>query len=167
MFDVGFQEIMLIFVILLIVVGPERLPKLARTMGLWIGKARAIVSSVKSEVEREIRVSELKQSLREQAPTEEFKKLANQVKSINSDLQSTGQEIKSSIESAAEPDVSKSQPSATTSSPEKPNLNLVQNSQTATPMPSPVSKPPSSSTNKTPEAGEDNSSEDKVSAEKL
>ena len=76
MFDVGFQEIMLIFVILLIVVGPERLPKLARTLGLWLGKARTIVSSVKSEVEREIRVSELKQTLQEQAPTEEIKKIS-------------------------------------------------------------------------------------------
>ena len=51
MFDVGFSEILLILVIALIVVGPERLPKLARTAGLWIGKARSIVSSVKAEVE--------------------------------------------------------------------------------------------------------------------
>ena len=101
MFDVGFQEIMLIFVILLIVVGPERLPKLARTLGLWLGKARTIVTSVKSEVEREIRVSELKQTLQEQAPTEEIKKLADQVKSINSDFRTAGQDIQKSLDKAA------------------------------------------------------------------
>lgn len=100
MFDVGFQEIMLIFVILLIVVGPERLPKLARTLGLWLGKARTIVASVKSEVEREIRVSEIKQTLQEQAPTEEIKKLADQVKSINSDFRTAGQDIQKSMDSA-------------------------------------------------------------------
>ena len=47
MFDMGFWEVVLIFVILLIVVGPERLPKLARTVGLWVGKARTMVSSVR------------------------------------------------------------------------------------------------------------------------
>jgi sec-independent protein translocase protein TatB len=166
MFDVGFQEIMLIFVILLIVVGPERLPKLARTLGLWIGKARTIVSSVKSEVEREIRVSELKQSLREQAPTEEFKKLASQVKSINSDLRSTGQEIKSSIESAAESDKSRSK-SSSLPKPAEPASNAEKESSNSAPLPSSVPDASADSIVKSPAPGEKNSSNDKVSAEKL
>ena len=63
MFDVGFQEITLIGVIALIVVGPERLPKMARTVGLWMGKIRYYVGQVKSDIEREVRAQELKEML--------------------------------------------------------------------------------------------------------
>ena len=98
MFDVGFWEISLIFVILLIVVGPERLPQLARTAGVWISKARRMVASVKAEVEQELKLEEVKRSIQQQTKTDDFKQLADQVKSINSDLKSTGQEIKSSVE---------------------------------------------------------------------
>ncbi|MCB1807653.1 MAG: twin-arginine translocase subunit TatB, partial [Candidatus Competibacteraceae bacterium] len=88
MFDMGFWEVVLIFVILLIVVGPERLPKLARTVGLWVGKARTMVSSVRSEIEQELRVEELKQSLHKQVDTEDFKALSSEVKSLSSDVKS-------------------------------------------------------------------------------
>ena len=63
MFDVGFQELTLIGVIALIVVGPERLPKMARTLGLWMGKIRYYVGQVKSDIEREVRAQELKEML--------------------------------------------------------------------------------------------------------
>ncbi|ADJ29830.1 Sec-independent protein translocase protein TatB [Nitrosococcus watsonii] len=63
MFDIGFWEILVILVILLIVVGPERLPTVARTTALWIRKARRFVSQVKQEVEEELRAEELRQSL--------------------------------------------------------------------------------------------------------
>jgi sec-independent protein translocase protein TatB len=89
MFDVGFWELTLLFVVALVIVGPERLPRLARTVGLWIGKAQRIVSEVREEVEREIRVEEIKNSIHQQAGTEEIKKLADRVKSINSDVQET------------------------------------------------------------------------------
>ncbi len=65
MFDVGFAEIVLVMVIALLVVGPERLPKLARTAGLWLGKARAFVQSVREDVERELAAEELKRVMHE------------------------------------------------------------------------------------------------------
>ena len=58
MFDVGFWEIAIVAVVALIVVGPERLPPLARTVGLWIGKARRMVADVKADIDREVRESE-------------------------------------------------------------------------------------------------------------
>lgn len=67
MFDVGFWELGLIMVIALLVVGPERLPKLARTTGLWLGKARSVLRGVKAEIDREIAAEELKQQLARQA----------------------------------------------------------------------------------------------------
>ena len=98
MFDMGFWEVVLIFVILLIVVGPERLPKLARTVGLWVGKARTMVSSVRSEIEQELRVEELKQSLHKQVDTEDFKALSSEVKSLSSDVKSVKSDVQRSID---------------------------------------------------------------------
>ena len=70
MFDIGFWELALIGVIALLVVGPERLPKLARTAGLWVGKARSVIQNVKSEIDRELAAEELKRTLAKQAGTE-------------------------------------------------------------------------------------------------
>ncbi|MDC9725484.1 MAG: Sec-independent protein translocase protein TatB [Gammaproteobacteria bacterium] len=63
MFDIGFWELLLIAIVALVVVGPERLPKLIRVVGLWVGKANASVQSIRSEISRELRAEELKQAL--------------------------------------------------------------------------------------------------------
>jgi len=66
MFDMGFLELLLIGIIALIVLGPERLPKAARTVGLWIGKAKQGFDSIKTEIDRELKVKELQQQLAEE-----------------------------------------------------------------------------------------------------
>ena len=66
MFDLGFGELVVIAVVALIVLGPERLPKAARFAGLWMRRARAQWHSVRSEFEREMAADELKRSLRRQ-----------------------------------------------------------------------------------------------------
>jgi len=63
MFDIGFGELLLIAVVALVVLGPERLPKAARFAGLWVRRARAQWHSVKAELERELEAEELKRSL--------------------------------------------------------------------------------------------------------
>ena len=60
MFDVGFSELVLIAVVALVVVGPERLPKVARTVGALVGRMRNYVATVKGEVEREMQLEDLK-----------------------------------------------------------------------------------------------------------
>jgi sec-independent protein translocase protein TatB len=67
MFDIGFLELLVIGVIALLVVGPERLPRLARTAGLWVGRARRTLSSVKAEIDSELKAEELKEILAKQA----------------------------------------------------------------------------------------------------
>ncbi len=67
MFDIGFTELALIMVVALIVVGPERLPRLVRTAGLYLGRARRAVASIKADVQRELAAEELKQTLQDQA----------------------------------------------------------------------------------------------------
>ena len=67
MFDIGIWELVLIMVIALIVLGPERLPEVARTLGHLLGKARSIARSVKSEIDRELAAEELQRVLGKQA----------------------------------------------------------------------------------------------------
>lgn len=63
MFDIGFWELFLIAVVALVIVGPERLPKLVRVTGLWIGRATASLQSIRNEISQELRAEELKQAL--------------------------------------------------------------------------------------------------------
>ena len=60
MFDVGFSELMVIAVVALIVIGPERLPRVARTMGHLFGRLQRYVNDVKADINREIELEELR-----------------------------------------------------------------------------------------------------------
>ena len=63
MFDVGFWELVLIGLLCLLVVGPERLPRVARTAGILMGRAKLMVEKVKAEVDREIDAEALREEL--------------------------------------------------------------------------------------------------------
>jgi sec-independent protein translocase protein TatB len=60
MFDIGFSELMVIGVVALLVIGPEKLPKVARTLGHLLGRAQRYVNDVKSDINREMQLDELK-----------------------------------------------------------------------------------------------------------
>lgn len=62
MFDIGFSELIVIGVVALIVIGPERLPKVARTAGHLYGRMQRYVSSVKSDISQEIELDELRRA---------------------------------------------------------------------------------------------------------
>ncbi len=61
MFEIGFSEIVVIMVVALIVIGPEKLPKVARTLGLLWGRAQRYVNGVKADIERDMQLEELRQ----------------------------------------------------------------------------------------------------------
>ena len=63
MFDIGFTELLLIGLVALFVLGPERLPGAVRTAGLWIGRAKRSFANIKAEVEREIGADEIRRQL--------------------------------------------------------------------------------------------------------
>ena len=92
MFDIGFFELLLIGLVALLVVGPERLPKVARTAGLWLGKGRRFISSVKADIEQEIKADELKRILEQQ-------KRANPMHQILDDTRKTIDDLKSKTQS--------------------------------------------------------------------
>ncbi len=89
MFDFGFWELVLVMMVALLVVGPERLPGLAKQVGLWIGKAKRFVNSVRSDLEREIRAEELKQILNQQQ---------NEIEELKGMLAETHSRVKNEFE---------------------------------------------------------------------
>lgn len=63
MFDIGFTELLLVGIVALLVLGPDRLPGAVRTAGLWIGRIKRSFSAIKAEVEREIGADEIRRQL--------------------------------------------------------------------------------------------------------
>jgi sec-independent protein translocase protein TatB len=90
-FDIGFLELMVVGILGLLVLGPERLPKAARTVGLFVGKIRRTMSNIHDDLERQVRTEELKDKLKDPYATfldeEEMaaKKTANKNDANNSD----------------------------------------------------------------------------------
>ena len=65
MFDIGFSELLIIAIVALVVLGPERLPKAARFAGLWVRRARNQWDSVKQELERELQAEDIKRQMQD------------------------------------------------------------------------------------------------------
>ena len=85
MFDFGFWELAIIMAVALLVVGPERLPILAGQVGKWVGKARRIIDSIRSDIESEIKAAELKELLdKQQSEIGELKEI---LKSTQKDIE--------------------------------------------------------------------------------
>jgi sec-independent protein translocase protein TatB len=102
MFDIGALELMLIGIVALLVVGPERLPKVARAAGFWVGRARRALSSVKAEIDREMKADELKEILRKQSESRPLDKiLEDEFSSTKASTSST--DAKSSRTSTTDP----------------------------------------------------------------
>jgi sec-independent protein translocase protein TatB len=91
MFDIGFSELVMIGLVSLIVIGPERLPKVARLAGFWIGKSRTMMANVKAEIKQELHQEELRQILKDQADLEDFhlrlQEASLEAEAINSSVQ--------------------------------------------------------------------------------
>lgn len=87
MFDIGFFELLVIGVVALVVLGPERLPKAARFAGLWVRKARAQWYSVKAEFEREVAADDMRRSIADPA-----RDLREQVDGLGQELRQAASE---------------------------------------------------------------------------
>lgn len=94
MFDIGFWEIFVIGVVVLLVLGPERLPEVARTMGLWLGKIKRTVQSVKDDIKNELELESIKKNLNEQINDNDIKQFADEA---SSDIKTFEKQIKHSV----------------------------------------------------------------------
>ncbi|MFG6665917.1 Sec-independent protein translocase protein TatB [Halomonas sp. HNIBRBA4712] len=86
MLDIGFLELMLIAIVGLLVLGPERLPKAARTTGMWIGKIKRTVSGMQREITAQLEAEELRQKISDQQKKldESLRQAKREVESIAS-----------------------------------------------------------------------------------
>ena len=86
MFEVGFAELFVLGVIALLVVGPDKLPGLARTVGVWVGKAQRLVGQVRADIEREVRADELRKAAKEYSPTNVLSDVKKEVEDFAGDV---------------------------------------------------------------------------------
>ena len=82
MFDIGFSELLLVGIVALVVLGPDRLPGAVRTAGLWIGRIKRSFSAIKAEVEREIGADEIRRQLH----NEQILELEREMKAMKESL---------------------------------------------------------------------------------
>jgi len=101
MFDFSFGELAVIGTVALIVLGPERLPKVARTVGEWVGKAQRYVSQVKNDINREMELAELKK-LQEEA-RQAAASVQSSLNEVSSGLNSLESEISKGTATAESP----------------------------------------------------------------
>ncbi|MCK5830306.1 MAG: twin-arginine translocase subunit TatB [Methylococcales bacterium] len=95
MFDIGFWELCLVGLVSLIVIGPEKLPKVARIAGFWVGKAKNMVASVKSEIKEELQEEEMRQMLNQHPTIDDFKKT---IEETSDSFKQSTQSVKQSLE---------------------------------------------------------------------
>lgn len=119
MFDVGFTELMVIALVGLIVIGPERMPKVARTVGHLLGRLQRYVGDVKADINREMQLEELKK-LQSQV-VEQARDMERQV---NEQMKSVESELNQSILAAAEKKTDESIEAATPFVPPAPSNQL-------------------------------------------
>ncbi len=96
MFDIGFPELLILALIALIVLGPDRLPEAMRTLGLMFGRLRRSYLSARAEIEREVGMDEVRRQLHNESIMKEFK-------SIESEIKSDVSNIDNQVKAAAQP----------------------------------------------------------------
>jgi sec-independent protein translocase protein TatB len=131
MFDIGFTEIVVIAVVALIVIGPERLPKAARTLGHLFGRLQRYVADVKADINREMQLEELRK-LQQQVQTAatEFESsmstaardLETGVRNVESELNAAGQSATAEPPSPPAPPESVAATEPETATPRQPSL---------------------------------------------
>lgn len=101
MFDVGFWELALIALVALVVIGPERLPGVVRTVGLWVGRGRRLLSNLKTEIDREIRADEMKEALQKQMQANPLGEAMEDTKGALRDIQQETDKLKDAAKQAS------------------------------------------------------------------
>ncbi|MFJ1300146.1 Sec-independent protein translocase protein TatB [Pseudomonadota bacterium AL_CKDN230030165-1A_HGKHYDSX7] len=99
MFDVSFTELLVVGVVALIVIGPERLPKVARTVGHLLGRAQRYVNDVKSDIQREIELDELRKFKRDM--DDAASEVHTSVRQASESLRSSGDALRAELDDTA------------------------------------------------------------------
>ena len=100
MFDIGFSELLVIGVVALIVIGPEKLPRMARTVGVLAGRLQRYVSDVKADINREIELEELRKmrDSMQKAATDFQSSVQTELNQTETDLNKSVEELNKSVD---------------------------------------------------------------------
>lgn len=102
MFDIGFPELMLVSIVALLVIGPERLPETIRSIMLWIGRIRRTFTNIKTELEQELGADEIRRQLHNETILKEINESKNQIQGALKEADQSIEEMKSSINDSVE-----------------------------------------------------------------
>jgi sec-independent protein translocase protein TatB len=104
MFDIGFSELLVIGVVALVVIGPEKLPRMARTLGHLAGKLQRYVSDVKADINREIELEDLKKmrDSMQQAASDFQSSVTSEVNKAEGELNKTADDLNQALQGKAE-----------------------------------------------------------------
>lgn len=100
MFDIGFPELLIVALVLLLVVGPERLPEVLRTVGRMVGSARRSFDTLKAELEREVGADDLRRELHNARIMEDAKRLQEDLKGAEQSFKALEQSTKAELAAA-------------------------------------------------------------------
>lgn len=107
MFDIGFQELLLVGVIALLIMGPERLPSAVRTASLWLSRLRRSFQQIKTEIEREIGADDIKQQLHNESILSNLEQvtqdLQNNIKTTTDSLKPSLDKLQYDVSDILEP----------------------------------------------------------------
>ena len=99
MFDIGFPELLLISVVALVVIGPEKLPETVRTVALWIGRLKRSLSNIRLELENEIGADEIRQQLHNENIMKELSDTKRELEDIIQNADNSISDAKNSLKS--------------------------------------------------------------------
>lgn len=100
MFDIGFPELLLISVVALLVIGPEKLPDTIRTVSLWIGRIQRSFRNLRREIETEIGADEIRSQLHNESIMQDLEAAKNTVQDVQQEVQNTIQSAETDLAEA-------------------------------------------------------------------
>ncbi len=93
MFDIAFPELVLVCAVVLVILGPGRLPSSIRTLGLWFGRLRRSYYGVKTEIEHEVGMDDIRRQLHDEQIKDEINRLEKDVSDVKSDVDGVSESI--------------------------------------------------------------------------
>ncbi len=110
MFDIGLPELLLVSVVALLVVGPDRLPETIRTVSLWIGRFRRSFANIKQEIENEIGADEIRAQLYNESIMHDIEKSKETLEEVKNEVTEAIEQVSASVSDVKSDAILKSQP---------------------------------------------------------
>ena len=98
MFDIGFPELLIVAIVALVVIGPEKLPETVRTVALWVGRIRRSLANIKMELEQEIGADDIRRQLHNESIMSQLKETKTDLDNLIKDANGSINEIRKAAE---------------------------------------------------------------------